>query len=61
MSRIGNKGFSFTNGDKIGKNDANREEKLNNGNNNYEDVEAQTFADRKKTTNGGNVLKGYCK
>lgn len=48
MSRIGNKGFSFTNGNEIDKNDPNREEKLSDDSmNNYETDEPLTFADRK--------------
>lgn len=48
MSRIGNKGFSFTNGEKINKSDPNRNEKLDNGDNNYEDDAPMTFQDRKE-------------
>lgn len=55
MSRIGNKGFSFTNGDKINKNDPNRKEKLDNGDNNYETDEPLTFSDRKKQRIGESV------
>lgn len=52
MSRIGNKGFSFTNGEKVNKNVPNREEKLDNGDNNYETDEPLTFSDRKKQRMG---------
>lgn len=48
MSRIGNAGFSFTNGYKVDKDDPDRISKLNDYNNNYEDDERKTFADRKK-------------
>lgn len=48
MSRIGNKGFSFTNGDKVTKDDPNRGDKLNDyEKNNYETDEPLSFADRK--------------
>ena len=55
MSRIGNKGFSFTNGDKVSKSDTNRKDKLDNGDNNYETDEPQTFADRKKQRIGESI------
>lgn len=48
MSRIGNKGFSFTNGTKVGKDNPNREELLGDYSaNNYETDEPRTFTDRK--------------
>ena len=48
MSRIGNRGFSFSNGERVSKDDPNRNEKLSDGDsNNYEDDEPLTFADRK--------------
>lgn len=47
MSRIGNNGFSFTNGRKIEKDDPNREELLNGFDNNYEDDKVITYKDRK--------------
>lgn len=55
MSRIGNKGFSFTNGERVSKNDVDRKEKLNNGDNNYETDEPLTFSDRKKQRMGESV------
>lgn len=48
MNRIGNKGFSFSNGEKVAKDDPKRMEKLNNGDNNYETGEPMTFQDRKR-------------
>lgn len=48
MSRIGNKGFSFSDGERISKDDPNRKEKLNDEeNNNYETDKPLSFADRK--------------
>lgn len=55
MSRIGNKGFSFTNGEKVSKNDDNRKEKLDSADNNYENDNPLTFADRKKQRIGENI------
>ena len=48
MSRIGNRGFSFTNGDRINPNDPKRKEKLSSDDNNYETDRPMTFQDRKK-------------
>lgn len=48
MSRIGNKGFSFTDGEKIDRKDPERKQKLDNGDNNYEDDSPMTFQDRKR-------------
>ncbi len=48
MSRIGNKGFNFSNGDRIDGDDPNRNDKLSDyEKNNYETDEPMTFADRK--------------
>lgn len=47
MSRIGNKGFSFTNGNRISKNDPEKKDKLSSDNNNYETDNPLTFHDRK--------------
>lgn len=51
MSRIGNKGFSFTNGRKIEKDDP------NNYDNNYEDDEPKTFQMRKQERMGENIIR----
>lgn len=48
MSRIGNKGFSFTNGEKISNNYPQRDTKFNDGDNNYETDSPLTFSDRKQ-------------
>ena len=52
MSRIGNRGFSFTNGDRINPNDPKRKEKLSSDDNNYETDRPMTFQDRKKESMG---------
>lgn len=57
MSRVGNRGFSFTNGEKVGKNDINREKKLNSDDNNYESDNPLTFSDRKKIRMGESIEK----
>lgn len=48
MSRIGNKGFSFTDGKEIDKTDPDRFNKLDNGDNNYEIDKPMAFKDRKQ-------------
>lgn len=48
MSRIGNKGFSFTNGEKISNSDSQRDVKFNDGDNNYETDSPLAFSDRKQ-------------
>lgn len=57
MSRIGNKGFSFTNGEKISNNDPNRNTKFNDGDNNYEKDSPMTFSDRKQARMNESVEK----
>lgn len=56
MSRIGNRGFCFTNGERVSKEDPYRLDKLNDEEkNNYETDEPLTFADRKKQRIGESV------